>query len=424
MSDALQAAISLGQQLVDEAVWHEGRCNWIGAWPTEGPGGTAAITYTALGPDLYGGTSGIALFLAELFGATSEEGFRRTSLGALRQAISTAPQLPPEVRPALYSGALGIALAAALASPLIDVAELDACTELISVRPVAHGEHDLMSGDAGAVLALLCLATLLDEQALVARATEFGESLLGHAQGQDDTLSWASRALPGEPRLTGLSHGASGCALALLELWQASGETSYLDAARAALAYERTRFDPDAANWPDLRSGAGEGAAEGRRSFAALWCHGAPGIALARLRAVELQADRPALSEARIALDTTRRAVEGELARGGNFSLCHGLAGNAEILLHGYRMLGDERADDAELAHRVATEGIERHGAAGRVWPCGTFEGQATGLFLGLAGIGRFYLRLHDPTLSSLLLPVPAYLRPTHALAAVPILES
>ncbi|HEV3047932.1 MAG TPA: lanthionine synthetase LanC family protein, partial [Solirubrobacteraceae bacterium] len=210
------------------------------------------------------------------------------------------------------------------------------------------------------------------------------------------------------PHLTGLSHGASGCALALLELWRATAESAYLQAAERAFAYERSLFDPDAANWPDLR------AAAPARSFAALWCHGAGGIALARLHAERLAAGAQAGAEARVALDTTARALAGELAQGGNFSLCHGLAGNAEILLHGHAELGAERDRDAELAFRAADEGIERH-APGGAWPCGTFEGQTPGLFLGLAGIGRFYLRLHEPRLPSLLLALPDQLGATRS---------
>jgi lantibiotic modifying enzyme len=40
-------------------------------------------------------------------------------------------------------------------------------------------------------------------------------------------------------------------------------------------------------------------------------------------------------------------------------------------------------------------------------WPCGTFEGETTSLFLGLAGIGLFYLRLDDPAVDSVLLVEP-----------------
>jgi lantibiotic modifying enzyme len=413
MSDPnLQAATGIGQRLVREAVWHQGRCNWVGATPQEEAGGSIAIAYSALGPDLYGGTSGVALFLAELYLATDDPDLRRTALGALRQALAGATQLPESVRPSLYAGGVGVALAAALASRLLGVEELAAAAaRLAIVDPAPTAERDLLSGDAGTIIGLLTLARLLDGgERLRTRAVAFGASLLASASQEQHTLSWPSLSLPGEPRLTGLSHGASGCALALLELWQATGELGYLAAANAAFAYERTLYDRDAANWPDLRGehGAAAGmAGSSGRKFASLWCHGAPGIALARLRSVQLNADEQAPAEARVALGTTRRAVEAELAHGGNFSVCHGLAGNAEILLHGFAALGFERDADVRLALRVAGEGIERYAASPGGWPCGTFEGETAGLFLGLAGIGRFYLRLAEPWLPSLVMPVP-----------------
>ena len=77
--------------------------------------------------------------------------------------------------------------------------------------------------------------------------------------------------------LTGFSHGTSGIAAALLKLYQVTRHDRFADAAYRALAYERSTFDLEAANWPDLRVG------EALNSFGRSWCHGAPGILLSRL---------------------------------------------------------------------------------------------------------------------------------------------
>lgn len=87
------------------------------------------------------------------------------------------------------------------------------------------------------------------------------------------------------------------------------------------------------------------------------------------------------------------------------FSLCHGLAGNADVLLRGASILGDGDSEGMRAAIDVADTGLERYDASGR-WPLGA-EGQPPGLMVGLAGIGYWYLRVADPTLPSVLLVHP-----------------
>ena len=45
-------------------------------------------TVAALGPDLYGGTAGIGLFLAQLHTRMEDDAVRATALGAIRQSLS------------------------------------------------------------------------------------------------------------------------------------------------------------------------------------------------------------------------------------------------------------------------------------------------------------------------------------------------
>jgi lantibiotic biosynthesis protein len=115
--------------------------------------------------------------------------------------------------------------------------------------------------------------------------------------------------------------------------------------------------------------------------------------------------DETCKDEAITALQTTLETVERTLRHGvGNFSLCHGLAGNAEVLLHGYQVLGEDQARLFELAHDVAYDGIEKYTTRGPSWPCGTGGGETPSLMLGLAGIGHFYLLLHDTLTPSILI--------------------
>lgn len=133
------------------------------------------------------------------------------------------------------------------------------------------------------------------------------------------------------------------------------------------------------------------------QQFSAAWCHGAPGIALSRLRAMQLAPTPEIASELHAALETTRRATAAMLdAPGTSFCLCHGVTGNAEVL----NLCGDGTAP--ALIWRVATHC--RRTAAAETAPS---PDAAPGLMLGRSGIGLFYLRLFDPSVPSALLPYP-----------------
>ena len=90
-----------------------------------------------------------------------------------------------------------------------------------------------------------------------------------------------------------------------------------------------------------------------------------------------------------------------------NFSLCHGLTGNAELLIYASQVLEDTR--HLSLVNTIGELGIERYRKLKLPWPCGVpGAGESPNLMLGLAGIGHFYLRLYDsskPNLPLMVLP-------------------
>jgi lantibiotic modifying enzyme len=204
----------------------------------------------------------------------------------------------------------------------------------------------------------------------------------------------------GRTPLTGLSHGHAGIGTAILELFAVTGRPEFLEAARGAFAYEDSVFSEEAGNWPDLRvfeNTAGQAAPAGPR-FPVAWCHGAPGIALSRLRAAILDPARrgPYLASARTALATTAAALESSSSQDrSDASLCHGLSGLAEVLLIAGRLLGEP--EYCVLAEHAGRAMIAAHGEAGD-WPSGVPSGgPSPTLMLGSAGVGYFFLRLHDP---------------------------
>jgi lantibiotic biosynthesis protein len=364
-AEYLEIAWRIGARLCRDALWSGGRCNWTGEY-AEGE----ALAYGSLGPHIYHGTSGIALFLWRLAEATGDRIVRLTALAALRQALSKMPQ--PGC--GLYGGGLGILFAAA---------EIRGdCEEDAVLRQAApeRARLDVISGSAGSIAVLLHLQRQRGGSRWLEAAVLHGDLLLTEAIRAEDGWSW--QASPGAHRLTGFSHGTAGIGWALLELWSATGEARFRTGALEAFRYERCRFHPTERNWPDLRTDPA--------SYPIVWCHGAGGIGFSRLRAWQILGDDESLAEARIALAT----VAGALADG-CFCLCHGVAGNADLLLYAFQVLGEERwLRAAEEAGRQAADRYERRSAP---WPCGVPNGnEVPGLMLGMAGIGYFYLRLAD----------------------------
>jgi lantibiotic modifying enzyme len=401
----LDVATTIGDALVRDAVWHEDRCSWIGSSPVAEPGATPA--QSALGPDLYAGTSGVGVFLGALAAVTGRGGaYERTAVGALRHALSRLERR--RMSSALYTGRLGILLAAALIGRLLDSAELRS-RAASGVERLALDDYDepsdLVAGRAGAVIALLALGASLDHDGPGDAAIRVGDDLIRGADGHRGGLSWPSASEPSRRALTGLAHGAAGVAYALVELFAVSGEQRHRHAALEALRYERQWFDRGRGNWLDFREGAAtDPGAGGKAAFACHWCHGAAGIAVSRARAYEVLGDPECRNEAEIGAATTRRSLESAVAeRRGNYSLCHGLCGNADVLLSVAELLASDDGSARSVAHGVAAAGADGYVRTGVEWPCGSV-GPTPGLMLGLAGIGYFYLRLHEPRLPSPLL--------------------
>jgi type 2 lantibiotic biosynthesis protein LanM len=372
----LDTAERIGARLCRDAVWHQGRSNWTSDFL-----GDESLAHGALGPDLYSGTAGIALFLWRLAEATGDRIFRVTAEAALRQAL----EITPLSGYGLYSGGLGILYAAAEIRNEFDE---DAVLRLAEPdRP----QLDVIDGSAGAIVVLLNLYARTRSARLLEAAVRHADLLLEEASRSDDGWSW--KTIPASRDLTGFSHGTSGIAWALLELHRATGEHRFRDAALQAFRYERSCFNAAEQNWPDYR--------DEQASYPLFWCHGAAGIALGRLRAWQLLGDEQLLAEAQVAVQT----VIQHSASLANFSLCHGRAGNADVLIYASQVLGKETL--LRSAEAVAHEGLERYEHRRIPWPCGLLDANETpDLMLGLAGIGYLHLRLADPErIPSVLLP-------------------
>ena len=255
---------------------------------------------------------------------------------------------------------------------------------------------DVIGGNAGAIPVLLAMGRDPCLEHCRALAIRLGEELcrVDPSRSGVSGQGWdrASGLELDQFTPSGFSHGASGLGLALLELYAATGRAEFRDAARRSFAYEDTLFDPAKRNWADLHRPSG------RNNFDRFWCNGAPGIALARLRAATLDPLRKEdnIAKARVALATTLEAIdENHSAQRADTSLCHGLAGLGEIISIAGDVLGEPSFHARAMA--LAQSLIDRYGSSGN-WPSGLPSGGPNqSLMLGLAGIGYWLLRLHDP---------------------------
>ena len=388
------AAETIGRHLVNDAIWHDGRCSWIGL--VENPAEPWRTKYRALEANLYDGTAGVGLFLSHLAALTGDAAVRRTAVGAIRHALALTRASPGDH--GFHAGTLGIAWAAARAATLLDDDEL---RDPVFAGPAPGADRcpDVVMGRAGTILALLALDDPLVEDALT-----IGDALL--EQAIVTAHGWAWPLPDGRRRrpLCGLSHGAAGIGWALLELFAATGDERFHAGAEGAFDYERSWLDADSGTWPDLRiAGQRRGARPEIASPAAgTWCHGEGGIALTRLRAVDILGPELYLREAELALETTRRELVAALPYEiDDLTLCHGAAGAADILLVGAAALGGRWRDSARAARELGYRAVEGHAGGGRGWPCGMAGETPPGLFRGLSGIGWWFLRLHDPAVPS-----------------------
>lgn len=411
--EPLAVAHAIGEAIVEQAIWHRDRCSWIGAAPVDQRHveEVRGQRYSVLGPDLYSGTSGVALFLAELYAQTGNERFGRTAIGALKHALRLARSSLFVRSNGLFEGVVGISLAATRVAVILRRSEFGLAGQALMTarrRSRADEGFDLLAGKAGRIVGCIILAKMWQNIRVLHEAGKVGRGLLESSRREGGRCSWGP---PDRLHLTGLSHGAAGAAYALLELVRATGDQRTIAIVEEVFRYERQWFDTDVQNWRDFRWLPGRSRQRALSAPCAChWCHGAPGIALSRLRAVEVRAagyePNDIRVEAVVALNTTRRMVEAALHSGAsNFSLCHGLTGNAEVLAEGSRVLGQEFSAGSELAREVARVGGRVHGSNAAHWPCGSGGGTTPGLMCGLAGIGYFYLRVHDPSIPSVLMP-------------------
>ena len=394
-------AYSIGRQLVRKAIWSpDGRCNWQGDVSDVIRGREKVFSITFKG-DMYLGLSGIALFLGELSAYIKDSMIRETLHGTIKNILDQHEEKPLERPYSFFGGQLGVGWTLWYIGHLTNNSKW----EREGLRIIANLEDidlqaeelDIMNGAAGAIPVFLQLYKNLKKPLYLKLADKCGQFLLNNAIEGDEGMYWLNSH--SDMGLTGYSHGAAGFTTALLDLAHYTKNETYKTAAFSSFQFEQKHFVNSANNWQDLRLNRDK---PNEPLCGKSWCHGAPGIALSYLKNYQLTEHQPFLDAARIGLETTYQATLQSLENihSANFSLCHGLSGNALILYHSGIALNN--TEYVEMAYKIADQGIKLYEATRTNWPSGVSATNGKmkeithtpGLMLGDAGIGYYYLQL------------------------------
>jgi type 2 lantibiotic biosynthesis protein LanM len=402
----VQEAVEIAKQLQQRAIFApDGSVTWIGMgyFPK-----AERMQLQPLGDGLYDGVCGVALFLAALAKVTGDAGFRGLALSALQdlKKILQDTDLNEQLK---FTKQIGIGGGIGLGSiiyslvrvsqfldqpELMDIASLAA--SLITQESIASDRSfDTIAGAAGAILGLLTLYQAKPNPTVLDQAQALGYHLLNNRTKSETGLrAWAT--LEGK-LATGISHGAAGIAYALLRLYKTTQDPVFLEAAEEAIAYERSVFSPTDGNWPDVRNFSLN---KSKLSFMTTWCHGAPGIGLARLGSLPILDTAEIRQEIAVAINTTEQFGLHNIDH-----LCCGNFGRMEVLLVGASKLS--RPDLWNTVQKQAAQVVARAKQVGSFSLFSELSGDIynPGLFQGTSGIGYELLRLAYPeSLPSVLL--------------------
>jgi type 2 lantibiotic biosynthesis protein LanM len=399
MSNDLEAAaLWVGRELLGRATTSRGALLW--SYREHADPAVAGSP-----ADLYDGAAGVSLFFAALAHVTGDRDWAdaaRRAAVPLEEALDGAAASAPAALGAghgLGSWLWGASWIARLVDDPSLAERARAAVQRLPESAVREGRSlDVMSGTAGTILALLTLHRHTREPRALDLARACGEHLLEQrVVARHAAVAWPA---PDRRLLAGFAHGTAGISYALGMLHRETGERSFLDAAAGGHRYERQLWSPAHHNWPII-----EGEAGGGEQSIFAWCHGAPGIGLARAAGIDALDDGDVRDEIRAGATA---AANPHLTRSDH--LCCGNLGRADVLLTIGLRIGSEDlvVRSRALCHAVARRAVEarRFGLPSTPYSQPVF---IPGFFRGLAGIGYQLLRtVHPSRLPSVLAFEPA----------------
>lgn len=384
----LDYAKEIGDFLCSRAVWNESKqsCTWLTSLLSE----TGKLKLGPLNDMLYEG-GGVVLFLTALAVETGDDKYGHVARAAVRgiEEIYWKKERQLE-QPSWFNGiGSSIQLYYSLYKLTNDKGAFEQYEQFLAIaeEQSVEGEEvilDVVGGLAGFMLGLMSIYESDKSERLMKLCDKLGQRLY------ESLLTQSEKAA----HLTGLSHGYAGFAWAMIRWGTLRDNQEHIEFGLKLIEKENSYYEQETNNWLDLRA---EGAGDGKL----YWCHGAPGIAIARAKS------RVSLQQAgygELLTQDTEAAIDKLLTDGFadqlDHSLCHGVFGNIDLLLELGRMLN--RLELIDRAYEEADRAVDRIRNEG--FRGGLRQGfDQIGFMLGLGGVGYALLRLHNPNYHSVL---------------------
>ncbi len=314
-------------------------------WPSVGLVGKNAWTPEDFKYDIYNGLSGIMLtfgYAAQIFQdqeyLKTFQSCRTTLLNSLEFEFKNLKydfknlenkKLPEFLQnTGFYSGIGGYLYALGIMQNLFpDNDSVQAINHLLELAQSSIRNDDildLVSGNAGFIMGLIALKDLIP-QSCFHQTLQNAVSHILSKYPDPQKLADIPNHLSYQP-LLGISHGISGFVLVLSQANQFLQNSEVTTWIQNGLAYENSLYNHEKMNWPDLRLNTENPDQETRYSM--IWCHGAPGIGLSRIKSQRFINLHSAHQDLKNAVDSVFKAsIYFPL------NLCHGSLGNLDLIL-------------------------------------------------------------------------------------------
>ncbi|ARV95867.1 LanM family lanthionine synthetase [Bacillus cereus] len=169
---------------------------------------------------------------------------------------------------------------------------------------------DFIGGLSGMIVFLTNCYRAYGDEIFYKKANEFAELMISVYKEKSEFLN-------------GLAHGHAGISLSLASLYEINNDYEISNEAYKIIKQENLHFNSNDNNWTDLR--------EFINTESVYWCHGAPGISLARMKTIQYLGISDLLDKDLKC--SIRKTLQDGFSDSHDSSLCHGVFGNLDILI-------------------------------------------------------------------------------------------